>query len=350
VCGYNFLFDNAEVKIFDLNGNQLASYSFDGENLPYSKNLFDCAEDSFKILTTGYNGSVFLYDKYEQKWEHIAVDSLSVFTKLKTFSFKTNQGITKVGFLLGGKSFMRAEKIYFSNPIFKDWQLLYDFGKAFKCNEVIDFWFYNWSIEDTFPQGFVICFIDDTLTIFESNPDEQNFTQIYTEQTPSQPLGIFVSEIDKTIIIPFDDGKILKSNNLGQTWKYEENNVGKQILSVKFFKYLDKNLLPEIFRTNVFILGFGSDGFIAQYEEELSLQVEPSFHEQDCDFDEFRVYDLLGKEIGKFDKQDFEKWHSLQNLLDGTYLLIKFLKGIPCGSIIYNYNKKFLKKCDFFKF
>ncbi len=348
VCGYNYLFDNAEVKIFDLNGNQLTSFFFDGENFPYSKNLFDCVEDSFKILTTGYGGSVFLYDKYEQKWEQIVVDPSKVFIKLKKFSFETDQGNTTLGFLLGGKSFMKTQTIYYSNPIFKDWQLLYDFGSNYKCTEVIDFWFYKWNIENNFPLGFVICFIDDTLTIFESNPDEQNFTKIYAEQTTSQPLGIFVSEIDRTIIIPFDNGKMLRSNDFGQSWKYEDHSVGKQILSVKFFKYWNESLLPEIFWTNVVILGFGSDGFITKFEVELSLQVETNYHKRECDFDEIRVYDLLGKEIGRYDKQDFQRWLSLKNFSDGLYFVVKFVDGSPCSTIIYNYHKKFFKEMRLF--
>ncbi|MFN3270531.1 MAG: hypothetical protein ACK42G_08090, partial [Candidatus Kapaibacteriota bacterium] len=328
VCGYNYITDNAEVNIFDLNGRQLESYAFDGENLPYLKNLFDCTVDSFKVLTTGYQGSVLLFDKEEHKWEQILVDPSKVFIKIKKFTFNTSQGVLTVGFLLGGKSFLLPEAIYFSNSPYKDWQMLYDFGRAYKGIEVIDFWFYDWDIENNFPFGFVIGLIDDTLAVFEANPNEQNFTKIYFEQTTSQPLGMYCFEINKTIIVPFDNGKLLKSENFGQTWHYVENNANKQLLAVKFFKYWSESLLPEIFWNNVIILGFGSDGFITKYDMDLSLQVETSFPKRECDFDEICVFDLLGREIGMFDRQNLDRWLNLQNSIDGIYLVVKFVNGI----------------------
>jgi len=82
-AGYNFIFDNAEVKIFDTFGNQLEIFRFDGEDLNLVKNFFDCLEDKNFYYAVGYGGSIFRFDKINRSWKQIFIDSNIVGTKLK---------------------------------------------------------------------------------------------------------------------------------------------------------------------------------------------------------------------------------------------------------------------------
>lgn len=347
VCGYNFLFDHAEVRVYDYFGNQLDLFEFNGENLPYSKNFFDCLLNNGYVYVCGYGGSIFKFDQSSNNWETVPVETNKVLTKLKKFEFNTSQGAVSLGFLLGGENYFSQNSIYYSNPDFTEWNLLVDFSKEYPGIEIADFWFYDWDIELGFPRGFVIGNFDDTLLIFKTT-SEKNFEVIYKQQSILQPLGIFVSKTSSETIAIFDDGKILLSPDFGKTWTFIEERIGKQLTGVKFFNYFSYDLMPDIYWVKLNILGFGIDGFIAKFEKEQSLSVEFSKSQTADNCQEIEIYDILGRLVSRFNVNEvnFENWN--KNNESGIYLVIKKRNGIVCQTRTYIFLKNFFENLRLF--
>ncbi|MCX7907924.1 MAG: hypothetical protein N2560_00175 [Ignavibacteria bacterium] len=330
VCGYNFLYDNSEVKIFDFFGNEVLGFNFDGQSLPYNKNFFDCLVDSCEVFACGYGGSLFRYKVSDNSWEQIWVDSNSVFTKLKKYKFHSTNGDISVLFLLGGKSYFSQNKIFFSDPETLQWSSVYDFKNNYPGISITDFWFYSWDYSLNFPIGLVVGFLDDTLLILQTVPEERSFKKIYYEQTILHPLGIYLSENTSEIIVVFDDGKILLGKNFGDNWTYIEERISKQLTGVKFFTLQSSDLLPEISWQKLIVYGFGRDGFVAKYEKDQSLGVEIRKYFSNCEADRLEVYNLLGQVVyqGSYPFVDYEEFVKICR--SGIFLVVKKANGIPC--------------------
>ncbi len=336
VCGYNYLYDNAEVRFFDFSGKEISVFSFDGQSLPYSKNFFDCLEVDSKIVVAGYNGMVFVFDKIKSVWEKVNVDPNKVFLKIKKFNFNTSQGDIKLCFILGGNSFAIQNSIYFSNPTFDEWNILFNFHNNFSNIEIADFWFYGWDIENNFPNGFVVGTVDDSLIIAKSNPSSKEFEVVYLMQTFHQPLGVFVFDEGKSIIVSLDNGNFLFSDNFGSNWYYKELNFKKQFTSFNQFYFWSPDLLPDIVWRKLCLFGLGNNGLIAKYEEDISLGIENKRIPNECNFDKIKVYDILGRNVAEFYREELQKGIDFK-LPKGIFVIVKFIDGNPCNTMICSF-------------
>lgn len=336
VCGYNYIFDDAEVRFFDLFGNQINSFEFNGESLPYSKNFFDCLVDSLNILFCGYGNSIYRYSLSEHSWQQHFVDSNQVFLKLKKFDFKTQQGDVSLGFLLGGKSYQNPTRLYYSNPELSEWNFLFDCNERFPAFELSDFYFTNWDFENNFPDGFLVGTIDDTIAILRSKPNERTFEFAFKQQNIEQPVGVFAFNQGENVVVLLSNGAFIVSGNGGVDWEYKfTDNIPKQVTGGLFFNFESEELLPDVIWRKLDVLAFGIDGTIQRYNGDYSLSVEAGNNISDQNCDEVEVYDFLGRLIYKtIDTYWFDK-NFVKGLSRGVYFVVKKAKGNPCKSMIY---------------
>jgi hypothetical protein len=341
-CGYNYLFDDAEVKLFDLSGNLISNFVFDGESLPYVKNFFDCLNDESSFYLCGYGGILVKYNKESQVWDKILVDSNKVFQRIKKFTFSTEQGTISLGFLLGGENFLLQNRIYASNPELTDWNLLYNFAAEYAGIEIIDFWFYGWDIDNGFPYGYVATVIDDTLTMFVASPSKKRFEKFFSEVSFSQPIGIVASNDGKKVTVVLDDGKLLISNDFGESWEFTAHGFSKQFKGMRAFNFTSKDLLPQVFMEKAQILAFGFNGLIAKYKYDFSLAVEnDNVTQTSINYDEVEIYDVLGRLIAKMRANSFNPILSSEEMGQGVFLVIFKANGIPCTAKTYLFVKNF---------
>lgn len=335
VCGYNYVFDDAEVRIFDLSGREISRFEFDGEDLPYTKNFFDCLVIDSNIFVPGYSGSIYKYSLSEQIWKEIFVDSNIVFLKIKHFDLDLNQNGVSIAFLLGGKSFQFPTRLYFSNQDLTQWSLLYDFQAEYSGIEIADFWFYGWDFENSFPEGFIVATIDDTIAIFRSNPQERTFEIVFSQQNIEQPIGIYSFDSTKYFVVLLSNGEFIFSSDFGNTWQFEYfGAVPKSITGAKFFYFRSEDLLPEILWERLEIIAFGLDGTILKYNRDFSLSVDVRRYAVDKPYDEIEIYDLLGRLIFKAKTAQFDFKECGKNLHKGIFLVVKKANGILCDTVI----------------
>lgn len=342
VCGYNFIYDNAEVKFLDFSGNVINSFEFNGDSLAYNKNFFDCLVDGDYIYFCGYGGLVFKLNRLNNTLEQSLVDLNKVLMKVKKFDFTTSQGNISLGFLLGGDSYTKQNLIYYSNPNLDEWNSLFNFAEKCPSVEIVDFWFYGWDVENNFPMGYVIGMCDDTVLIMGSDPKKRSFEIIFKEQSTLQPLGIYVSKSLKEIIAVFDDGKVLFSSNFGQSWTYVEERISRQLNGVEFFSFYSTEMLPEILWEKLNIFGFGIDGFVAKFEKEQSLSVNSDRIVRFGLCDRIEIYDMLGRLVAQFTNDDAFYEHFNKNFTDGIYFVVKKASGSVCEKRTYIFYKNFL--------
>ncbi|MGB9771696.1 MAG: hypothetical protein ACPLX7_06935 [Candidatus Kapaibacteriota bacterium] len=336
LCGYNFLFDDAEVKIFDLSGNQISNFEFDGNNLPYSKNFFDCQITSSNVFFAGYGGSIFKYSLEENVWSSIFVDSNIVFLKLKAFNLSSSQGIFPLGFLLGGRSFQIPTRLYYSNPDFSQWNLLYDFQKEFPGIELSDFWFNSWNFDNNFPEGFVVGTIDDSVVIFRTNASERKFEIAFLQQNIEQPVGIYGLNDGKNLLVVFSNGEILSSSDKGYNWSFENiYYVGKSFTGVNFYNHKSNDLLPEIEWEKFDAIAYGLDGTIAKYTKDFSLGILSGKLPSMQDYNEVEIYDILGRLVFKEKTDDFKFENIKRKLPKGIFFIIKKCNGTYLNAETY---------------
>jgi|GEM_PF-1501395 len=318
VAGYNFIFDNAEVKIFDTFGNQLEIFRFDGEDLNLVKNFFDCLEDKNFYYAVGYGGSIFRFDKINRSWRQIFIDSNIVGTKLKKFNVRNDSVQSSILCLLGGKSFQIPERIYLSNDNFDEWKLLYDFKAISEGAEVYDYHFYEIS-PDGFPSGYAVGFVFDTLIVWRANSQLRTFEKVFESQTFDQPISIYSFESGKNVVVLLDNGNLLSSSDFGASWRRDDFASAKQLTGGNIFcqSKSDSTYLLRELR----FYGYGRDGFISMLNTQQILgviEIKP----ETAVFDEIEVYDLLGNLVfrEKFGEQTDEK---IKKLPSGIYLVAK---------------------------
>lgn len=326
--GYNFLSDNAEVKIFDFNGNQLETFSFDGSNLPYVKNFFDCVDDDRIFIAVGYGGYVFQLDKLSQNWKIIFVDSNTVLTKVKAFREKNDSTNYTSYYFLGGNSYYLKNRIYFFNEYLDECKILFDFSKVYNGVEIADFYFPSRGL-NAFPIGFVVGNVYDTIVIWRSNPQTETFEKVFSQQSSMQPICVFSIDNGKTTFVLFDDGRILFSDNFGENWTLDAHFSSKQLIgaNISFKVISDTNYINK----KIKFYGFGQDGFVAVLEKNNVLGIFENLAKEVI-FDEIEVYDLLGNLIFRSKE---------------LYEFSKITEKIPSG--IYFVSKKYNKQVIDFK-
>ncbi len=316
--GYNFLSDNAEVKIFDFYGSQIEVFSFDGSNLPYVKNFFDCFDDEQSLVVAGYGGYVFQLDKVTGDWKSIFVDSNTVLTKIKVFKEKNDSIYYPSFYLLGGNSFNITNRIYLLNGNLEACKQLFDFTEISDGVEISDFYFYNQGLNG-FPLGYVVGNVFDTIVVWRTNPQSETFEKVFEQQSSMQPISVFSIDNGKTNYILFDDGRILFSDDFGESWTLEEHFSTKQLsgANVSLSIITDTNFINR----KIKFYGFGQDGYVAVLEKDKVLGIFDNFGKEVV-HDEIEVYDVLGNLILRT-KEVNELSQITEKIPSGIYFIVK---------------------------
>jgi len=320
VVGYNFIFDNAELKIFDTYGNQLERFQFDGDNLPLIKSFFDCFEKDEFFYAVGYGGSIFRFDKLNRTWDQIIIDSNIVGIKLKKFLVRNGSYENSLLCILGGKSFQISNRIYILLDNLEKCELIYDFRTFSEGAEVNDFHFYGLS-SDGFPLGYAVGVVFDTIVVWRSNDHLGVFEKVFERQSFDQPISVYSFENGKNVVVLFDNGGILFSSDYGKNWDYEQIPSAKQLTGGIIF--CQSKSEPTYLHRELKFYGYGRDGFISTLSKEKTL----GFFEKESKisiYDEVEVFDLLGNLVFRV-KIGVPTEEIIKNLPRGIYYIAKKL-------------------------
>ncbi|MGQ9819065.1 MAG: hypothetical protein ACUVQ1_03975 [Candidatus Kapaibacteriales bacterium] len=313
VAGYNYLQDEANVYVYDELTQQSLVYYFDGNSLPYCKNLFDFSLVSNSLFACGYNGKIFRWSLVENQWEEMQTNSNLVFVQIKATETFSDTGIVINGFALAGKLFDHPTQIFRFNPETNEWRSVIDFttiSKSFVATS-----FDTFAGDSLHPFSLLVAGTsNDTILLFRSTDFGNNWELVFQLPTLNVPIGVLHNKISYFID---DAGNIWKSNDFGRTWNQIHQDKSMDFYKAKIFSTsidtLNLSLKPTFF------FGIGSNGKIRLFRLEEILAKEESM-DNDLVFEFVKVYDILGNEIAKINST-FQLSKFFENCRDGIYLI-----------------------------
>lgn len=333
VAGYNYLTDNAEVFFLGENGTILKTYSFDGDSLPYSKNIFDMAKVSNGFLVCGTNTNIFKYSFEDSSWTQVFYPSndtmMFSFTRIQTFTNPFIFPPTKFyGLAISGESYDRMHILYKTVDEGNSWSPVYDFRQISPQVELFGFFapmFEHPELDEMFVSGSIA----DTAIVWCSNDGGRTWNEFFRQETLNNIIGLYVTAGTKDLIAVSDKGEIWTGNYWNGKLKKIQDAISDQFFGVRFFEKF--SILSQEHRggeSQVFIFGFGLNGSIQQYNLGLIINVEeqPSLPESKF-YDEVVIFNLLGKVVERYKNFDVDGVKNLDFLPRGIYLMAKKLNG-----------------------
>lgn len=333
IAGYNYLIDNAEVVFLGENRTTLKIYSFDGDSLPYSRNIFDMAKISDGFLACGTNANIFKYSFEDSSWKQVFSplnDTMMYsFTRIQTFTNPYIFPPTKFyGLALAGDSYDKMHILYKTEDEGNSWLPIYDFHRISPQAELFGF-FAPTCEQPEFNEIFVSGSIADTAIIWHSTDGGNTWNEFYRYETLNNIIGLYITCGTKQLIAVSDKGEIWIGNYWDNRLKKIQDAISNQFFGVRFFeRFRILTQEQEGAESQVFIFGFGLDATIRQYSLGLFTNVEerPSLPESKF-YDEVVIFNLLGKIVGRHKNFEVDGVKNLDFLPNGVYLIVKKLNG-----------------------
>ncbi len=331
IAGYNYLTDNAEVVFLDENGAILKTYSFDGDSLPYSKNIFDMAKVGDGFLACGTNTSILKYSFKDSSWKQVFQPlndtMMFYFTRIQTFTDPHIFPPTKFcGLVLAGESYDKMHILYKTVDEGNSWLPVYDFHRISPQVELFGFFapiFEYLELKEIFVSGSIA----DTAIVWYSNDGGNTWNEFFRQETLNNIIGLYVTGGTKDLIVVSDKGEIWVGNYWNGELKKIQDAIPDQFLGVRFFEKF--SILTQEqggAESRTLIFGFGLDGAIRQYNLDLIINVEEQpFLPESKFYDEVVIFNLLGKVVERCEKFEVGGARNLDFLPSGIYLIVKKL-------------------------
>jgi hypothetical protein len=333
IAGYNYLTDNAEVVFLGGNGTILKTYSFDGDSLPYSRNIFDMARVSDGFLACGTNTSILKYSFKDSSWKQVFQPlndtMIFYFTRIQTFIDPHAFPPTKFcGLVLAGESYDKMHILYKTVDEGNSWLPVYDFHQISPQVELFGFFapmFEHPELNEIFVSGSIA----DTAVIWYSNDGGNTWNEFFRQETLNNIIGLYVTGGTKDLIAVSDKGEVWVGNYWNGELKKVQDAIPDQFLGVRFFeKFRILTQGQEGAESQTFVFGFGLDGSIRQYNLDLIINVEEQPFLPELKFyDEVVIFNLLGKAVERRENFEVDGAKNLDFLPSGIYFIAKKLNG-----------------------
>lgn len=321
IAGYNLLTDNAEVVFLDKNWVMRRSYSFDGDSLPYCKNLFDLARIDNGFLVCGTNTNIFKYSFEDSSWALVFSplnDTMMFdFTRVKTF-LAILYPLKFYGLVLGGESYTKMHILYETTDEGDSWSAVYDFYRISPQIELFSFFvppFSQLDISEIFVSGSIA----DTAIIWRSTDRGNSWEEFFRANTLNNIIGLHITYT----------GDIIAVSDKGEIWmngRKEQDTIPEQFIGIRFFENYANAI--EMAYSRIYIVGFGMNGTIKKYNLDFVVNVEeePSSPKSVL-YDEVVIFDVLGRMVARYQKDGTEVTKKLDFFPSGIYFIAKKLNG-----------------------
>lgn len=331
VAGYNYLTDNGEVVFLNKNGTILKTYSFDGDSLPYSKNIFDIARVSNGFLVCGTNTGIFKYSFKDSSWKLVfrPLNDTMIFnfTRIQTFADPFKLPTKFVGLVLA-EEYGNTHILYKTEDEGNSWAPVYDFHWISPQVELFGFFapmFDQTELEEIFVSGSIA----DTAIIWHSSDGGKTWSEFFRQETLNNIVGLYVTGETKELIAVSDKGEIWVGNYRDGMLKKVQNPISDQFFGVRFFeRFSTLSQGQGGTGSQVLIFGFGLSGSILQYNLDLIVNVEgQSLLPESKSYDEVVILNLFGEVVERYEKFEVDGAKNLDFLPSGIYFLVKKLNG-----------------------